>query len=77
MQPPRIHSRSFSLALAGAMASSNAKTVDIKLSFPQTDMVPGPLGLEFQRDATQRHQRVKVVGSPARTRDIRRCGLHA
>ena len=50
MQPPRIHSRSFSLALAGAMASSNAKTVDIKLSFPQTDMVPGPLGLEFQRD---------------------------
>ena len=32
------------------MASSNAKTVDIKLSFPQTDMIPGPLGLEFQRD---------------------------
>ena len=32
------------------MASSNARTVDIKLSFPQTDMVPGPLGLEFQRD---------------------------
>ena len=32
------------------MASLNAKTVDIKLSFPQTDMVPGPPGLEFQRD---------------------------
>ena len=32
------------------MAASNARTVDIKLSFPQTDMVPGPLGREFQRD---------------------------
>ena len=36
MQPPRIHSRSFSLALAGAMASSNARTVDIKLLLRRT-----------------------------------------
>ena len=48
--PPGLWLKTSSLVSTSLVTTNMARSVDIKILFEQTDMVPGPNGIKFQRN---------------------------